>query len=176
MIRKAKKNDIASVIKSYLELFDYEAKHGNWTNWVPGLYPSEKTAQTAWQDGTLYILTENDIFCGSMVLNHIQPTEYQLIDWNYPAESTEILVLHTLCIPPSQKGKGYGKQLIEFALQRAEQIGCNTVRLDTWEGNRPAAALYKKMGFRFAGAAPMLLQGTIKEQQIFFEKKVGKTK
>lgn len=176
MIQKAEKNDITSVTKSYLELFDYEAKHGSWTNWVSGLYPSKKTAQTALHDGSLYILKEDNIFCGSMILNHIQPPEYHLIDWLYPAKSSEVLVLHTLCIPPSQKGKGYGKQLIEFAIQYAEQTDCNTVRLDTWEGNRPAAALYEKMGFRFAGTAPMLLQGIIQEQQIFFERKVEKTK
>lgn len=176
MIRKAEKEDIGAVSASYLELFAYEAIHGSRTNWQPGLYPSETTAQAAFEDGTLYILRDNHVFCGSMILNHIQPPEYGEIPWHYTGDSAEILVLHTLCIPPSQKGKGYGRQLIAFAIQYASQIGCKAVRLDTWVGNHPAAALYEKMGFRLAGTAPMLLQGAIREQQIFFERKVGETK
>ncbi len=50
MIQKAEKKDITAVATSYRELFDYEAEHEKWTNWVPGVYPSEKTAQTAWQE------------------------------------------------------------------------------------------------------------------------------
>lgn len=172
MIRKAEKGDIAAVSAIYRELFAYEEAHGNQTNWVPGLYPSENTAQTAWEDGTLYVLEESGVLCGSMILNHIQPPEYRMIDWHYPAEAAKVLVLHTLCIAPSQKGKGYGRQCIEFAMRYAAQIGCKAVRLDTWVENRPAAALYGKAGFRLAGTAPMLLQGAIQEQQIFFERKV----
>lgn len=172
MIRKAEKGDIAAVSASYQELFAYEEAHGNQTNWAPGLYPSESTAQTALEGGTLYVLEEDGVICGSMILNHIQPPEYRLIDWCYTAGDMEVLVLHTLCIPPSQKGKGYGRQFIEFAIRYAAQIGCKVVRLDTWAENHPAASLYEKMGFRLAGTAPMLLQGTIREQQIFFEREV----
>lgn len=172
MIQKAEKIDIASVTKSYIELFSYESKHGSYTNWISGLYPSERTAQRAFQDESLYVLKENGLFCGSMILNHIQPTEYQTIYWHYPAKPSEVLVLHTLCIPPFQKGKGYGKQFLNFAMQYASRTGCKVLRLDTWEGNRPAASLYEKMGFRLAGTAPMLLQGAIQEQQIFYERKV----
>ena len=172
MIRKAERADIAAVAASYRELFAYEEAHGKQTNWVPGLYPSENTAQTAWKTGTLYVLEENGVLGGSMILNHIQPPEYRMIDWHCTAEAAKVLVLHTLCIAPSQKGKGYGRQCIEFAMQYAAQIGCKAVRLDTWAENHPAASLYEKAGFRLAGTAPMLLQGTIQEQQIFFEREV----
>ena len=175
MIQKAEKKDVAAVSASYQELFAYEAVHGNWTNWVPGLYPSASTAQAAFEDGTLYVLKESGVFCGSMILNQIQPPEYQTIDWQNTADASEILVLHTLCIPPSQKGNGYGRQLIEFAMQHAAQTGCKAVRLDTWAGNRPAAALYQSMGFRLVGTGTMLLQGVIREQQIYFEKCIAVT-
>lgn len=172
MIQKAESTDITAVATSYLELFAYEAAHENHTNWLPGLYPSQSIAQAAFNNKTLYVLKENDIFCGSMILNHSQPAEYQAINWHFTADAEKILVLHTLCIPPSQKGKGYTKQLIEFALQNAVQTGCKALRLDTWKENLPATALYKKLGFRLAGSAPIVLQGLIPEQQIFFEKEV----
>lgn len=119
LITKAEKNDVITVSKSYLELFSYETEYGSQTNWVSGLYPSEKTALTAFENRTLYVLKENNVFCGSIILNYVQSPEYQTINWDYPA-----------------------------------------------------AALYNKMGFRLAGTAPMLLQGVIQEQQIFFEYEV----
>lgn len=176
MIKQAERNDIEAVANSYLELFAYEAVHGNQTNWVPGLYPSKSTALTAFEKGSLYVLKEGNTFCGSMILNHIQPAEYKTINWHYQAEATEIFVIHTLCVPPSQKGKGYGKQFINYAMHYAAQKCCKTVRLDTWAENHPAAALYEKLGFRLAGTAPILLQGAIHEQQIFFEREVRQAK
>lgn len=172
VIQKAKKDDVTAVAASYRELFEYESAHENRTNWVPGLYPSEGTAQTAFQDGTLYVCRENGVFCGSVIMNHVQPPEYQTIDWRYSAEPQEVLVLHTLCIPPSRKGRGYGRKFIEYAVQYAAQTGCKAVRLDTWAGNRPAAALYERMGFRLAGSGTMLLHGAIREEQIYLEYEV----
>lgn len=174
MIRKAEKGDIAAVSAGYQELFAYEAEHGNQTNWVPGRYPSETTAQAALENGTLYVLEENGAFCGSMILNQLQPPEYRTIDWHYTAEPDQVLVVHTLCIPPSQKGKGYGRQFVRFAMHCAAQTGCKAVRLDTWAGNHPAAALYESLGFRLAGTGIMLLQGMIRERQIYLEYEVKK--
>lgn len=111
MIKKAEQNDIEAVAASYLELFAYEAVHGNNTNWVPGLYPSKNTAQTAFAKGSLYVLQEGSSFCGSMILNQIQPVEYKAIDWCWQADTTEIFVLHTLCIPPSKKERGMAESL-----------------------------------------------------------------
>lgn len=172
MIRKAEGKDIAAVANSYEELFAYEAVHGSTTNWLPGKYPAENTAQTALDNGWLYVLEEAG-FGGSMILNQVQPEEYQRIDWQYPADPAQVLVIHTLCIPPAQAGRGYGRQLVRFALKKAQQDGCRVLRLDTWAGNHPAASLYTHLGFRLAGTAPMLLQGLIPEQQVFFERKVA---
>lgn len=169
MVRKATIEDISAVVQSYQELFRYEAVHGSTTNWMDGLYPTKDTAEYAFAANTLYVLEATGAVCGSMILNQIQPHEYEKIDWAYPAEFTEVLVIHTLCICPSQSGKGYGRQIVSFALEKAQQLGYKAVRLDTWEGNHPAASLYESMGFHLAGAAPMCLHGVIQEQQIFLE-------
>lgn len=59
--------------------------------------------------------------------------------------------------------------MVRFAIEQARESNCRTVRMDTWAGNKPAAALYQKAGFRFAGTTHILLQGLIPEEQIFFE-------
>lgn len=172
MIRKANKKDIERVSASYEELFAYEAEHCSHTNWISGVYPTKATAQAAFETGTLYVLEENGEFCGSIILNHLQPPEYQSVDWHYQAENEEVLVVHTLCIRPSKKGQGYGRQFVDFVSRHAAQTSCKVIRLDTWENNFPAIRLYTSSGFRLAGSGPMCLQGLIQEQQVYLENKV----
>ena len=172
MIRKAEKSDIAAVAESYRELFAYETLHGSTTNWSEGIYPTKGSAEHALDANDLYVLKNEGVLCGSMMLNQLQPVEYENIGWKYSAKNDQVLVIHTLCVCPSQAGRGCGKQMVAFALEEAQRRSCKAVRLDTWAENHPAAALYEKMGFRLAGTAPMLLQGAIREQQIFFEREV----
>ena len=106
MIRKATAADIDSVEQSYLQLLDHEALHGGHTNWVRDVYPTRATAEGALSEGTLFVLEEDGVVRGSMILNQTQLPEYAGIDWAYPAQ--QVLVIHTLCIPPAQAGRGYG--------------------------------------------------------------------
>lgn len=131
MIRPANISDITIVSEIYQELFRYEAIHGSTTNWADGLYPTKDTAKHAFASNALYVLESDGVVHGSMILNQLQPPEYEKINWKYPAENHEVLVIHTLCIRPSQAGKGYGRQMVSFALKKAEQSGCKSVRLDT---------------------------------------------
>jgi len=169
MIRKAKFGDLDAIECSYIELLEHEQENASFTNWKLGVYPTRTVAENALTDGTLYVLEENEAICGSMILNQKQPNEYTQINWNFKAEKNEVLVIHTLCIPPSMVRYGFGKQMISFALDYAKKIGYKVIRLDTYAGNGPAASLYEKMNFRYAGSADILLQGVIPENQIFFE-------
>lgn len=54
-----------------------------------------------------------------------------------------------------------------FALEKARQLGCKAVRLDTREENHPAASLYESMGFCLAGSAPMCLHGGFRNSRYF---------
>lgn len=135
MIRKATAADIDSVEQSYLQLLDHEALHGGHTNWVRDVYPTRATAEGALSEGTLFVLEEDGAVRGSMILNQTQLPEYAGIDWAYPAQ--QVLVIHTLCIPPAQAGRGYGRAMVRFALEEAARQGCQALRLDTYAGNEP---------------------------------------
>lgn len=122
MIREATAADIDSVEQSYLQLLDHEALHGGHTNWVRDVYPTRATAEGALSEGTLFVLEEDGAVRGSMILNQTQLPEYAGIDWAYPAQ--QVLVIHTLCIPPAQAGRGYGRAMVRFALEEAARQGC----------------------------------------------------
>lgn len=50
------------------------------------------------------------------------------------------------------KRRGLGKQLIEFAIQTAVEMGKSTVWLGVWEHNMRALAFYRMLGFEKTGA------------------------
>ena len=172
MIRQAVKTDIDAVENSYTELLTYEKEHGGSSNWVLGVYPTREVAERSYGEGTLYVLEEGAEICASMILNQYQSDDYREMEWMYPADDSEVLVIHTLCIPPSKAGRGYGKKMVQYAIEHARKMNCTAIRLDTWAGNEPAAALYQKFGFRYVGVTDVLLQGLIPEKQVFFEKKL----
>jgi len=49
---------------------------------------------------------------------------------------------------PSQRGKGLGKSILEFALSEAREIGYTRIILETASPLKEAINLYKKYGFK----------------------------
>ena len=172
MIRRAVERDIDAVERQYAEILDFEQEHGSRTNWKAGVYPTRAVAEQGVADGSRSVMEEDGSLCASMLLNHVQLDVYASIAWKYAAEPEKVLVIHTLCVPPSQAGKGIGSRMVRFALEEAARRGCEVMRLDTWEHNEPAASLYRKLGFRDSGKAAGVLGG-IAETLIFLERKVS---
>ena len=172
MIRRAVTADIDAVERHYTELLAFESEHGSRTNWKSGVYPTRRVAEKGVEDGSLFVLEEEGELCASMLLNHVQPEVYASIPWQYPAEAEKVLVIHTLCVPPSCAGKGIGTRMVRFAEKEAGARECQVLRLDTWEHNAPAASLYRRLGFRYAGIAAVMFEGCIAENLIFFEKEI----
>lgn len=172
MIRLALPQDIDSVNDTYTELLLHEQEAGSNTSWQLNVYPTRDIAAQAQAAGTLYVMEEDGTLCASMILNHVQAEDYTKIPWQYPAQPQEVLVIHTLCIPPSQARKGLGRKMVQFALEKARELGCRVIRLDTSATNKPAARLYEGFGFRLAGELDTLHQGVLPITLIYFEKEL----
>lgn len=169
MIRKATENDIPAIARTYDELFSYESVNGSGTNWREGVYPTAAVPEKRVPMGEMFVLDEDGVICGSMVLNGEQAAEYGDIPWAYEADADEVLVIHTICVPPRLSGHGYGRAMVNFAVGYAREHGKKVIRLDTYEGNAPARAFYEKMGFRFAGVHDALHEGVISEVLAYLE-------
>ncbi len=172
VIRLAVGEDLDGVAEGYEALLRHEEQHGSTTNWKRGLYPTRAFAENALREGTLYVLQENGQISASMILNHKQAEDYKKIAWAYPAGEQEALVIHTLCIPPSQARRGLGRKMVAFALQRARDLGYAAFRLDTASSNKPAQRLYETCGFRYAGRAEVLHEGVLPVELVFLEYKL----
>ena len=55
--------------------------------------------------------------------------------------------IQRIYISQAFQGMGLGKQLFEFALQEARDLGCDWAWLGVWERNFKAQIFYDKYGF-----------------------------
>lgn len=170
LFRPAAESDLDAIERHYTELLTHEAETGrSTTNWSLGVYPTRQTAAAALATGTLWVLEREGEPVASVVLNHHQDDFYATIGWQYPTPPEQVLVVHTLCIPPRYAGQGLGRECVSHIKQQAAAMGCAVIRLDTWAGNIPAATLYQKNGFSLCGRAQVLFQGKIPEELVFLE-------
>ncbi len=173
LIRQARPADIAAICAAYDELFAHEQSHGSSTNWQPGLYPTAAVPRESVPHGSMYVLEHAGEIRASMVLDSCQAAEYALINWNYTARPEKVLVIHTLCVPPRQAGRGYASRMVRFAQDFARDNGFEVIRIDTWEHNEPAKALYAKLGFTIAGYANAVHHGLYETRLAYLEWQAG---
>lgn len=169
MIRKAAEADLDGVAAVYEALFDKEDREGSWTNWKRGVYPTRETAAGSLARGELFVYEEEGKILASMRINHEQPDCYAQADWKYPAEGDEVMVIHTLCVDPAKAGCGIGQEMLAYGKAYGKSIGCKVFRFDTFEGNRPAAALYEKLGYPVVAVVETLFEGSIHENLNLYE-------
>jgi GNAT superfamily N-acetyltransferase len=55
--------------------------------------------------------------------------------------------LEDLFVSPRHRRGGVGRRLVAFALERARDLGCTTVCLDTNEHNEASTRIYTRLGF-----------------------------
>ena len=87
--------------------------------------------------------------------------------WQYPGEGEDVLVVHTLCVPPRFAGHRYGSRMVQYAKEYAAGHGCAVVRLDTYAHNGETPVPTVRIPHRRVGAA--LLQGLMEEEQVYLE-------
>lgn len=171
MIRPARPDDLPAVARIYEEILDQEDSRGlSYTNWQRGKYPTLNTARNALESGTLFVMEEQDQLLGAVILNSTQLPEYDLIPWQFEAAPDQVMVIHTLVISPRFSGLGKAREMVAFCEEEGRRQRKTVMRLDTYEGNVPANAMYPKLGYRFAGHARFLFQGFLDEVLNCYEK------
>lgn len=169
VIRKAALGDISAVSKIYDHIHEQERLGNISTGWLQGVYPVQATAQAALERGELYVYDDGEILA-TAIINKTQVDVYAQGNWLYPAQEDEVMVLHTLVVEPSAKGRGIGKAFVAFYEDLARNEGCKVLRIDTNAKNTAARGLYKKLGFREAGIVPCSFNGIPGVDLVLIEK------
>jgi ribosomal protein S18 acetylase RimI-like enzyme len=113
------------------------------------VYPARETVANDVRRGALFVLEDADgnaVACVS--LDDQQSEEYASLAWT---GSEPALVVHRLCVDPGFQGRGYARQLMDFAESYAAQHGYASVRLDAYTANERSVDLYRRRGYREVG-------------------------
>ena len=60
---------------------------------------------------------------------------------------TRTLYIDDICVDEKFRRKHVGRELMDFVMKWARDMGCYTVTLNVWEGNDRAMAFYRSLGF-----------------------------
>lgn len=153
-IRKAKKAELDGVMEFYHKLIDKMQELPFNHIWEKGVYPKRSFISDAIENEELYIMTDSSDMIASVILNH-NLDGYDDVKWNIDAEKDQILVIHAIAVSPEYLGKGYGKQMVRFAIETAKEMGLKAIRLDVLPGNIPAERAYVSEGFRYVDTKTM---------------------
>ena len=98
--------------------------------------PSQKLVEDYLQRGQCFIGTRNEQIVGVYVLLPTRPETVELVN---------------VAVDERHQGKGFGKQLVEHAIQTSKELGFKTMEVGTGNSSVGQLALYQKCGFRITG-------------------------
>ena len=169
---KADASHIDAVAAIYDRIIDAQDNGGGHVGWQKGVYPTRQTALDSLARGDLFVCVDDGKTVAAAIINKIQVPVYAEVGWLYPAEPSEVMVLHTLVVDPLCKGRGYGSKFVDFYEKYALENGCTVLRMDTNEKNAAARRLYARLGYREAAIVPCVFNGIKGVGLVCLEKKV----
>lgn len=137
IIRKATENDLLFIVK-LLANDSLGMKRECYQNPLPESYLKSFSEINADKNNYLAVVEDNNVIIGTLQLTFIPYLTYQ---------GGKRALIEGVRIDESYRGKGLGKKLIEWAIQKSCEQGCHMVQLTT-DKNRPEALeFYKNLGF-----------------------------
>lgn len=160
IVRTASVDELPQIEAMYAAIVDAMQNTPLDVWWQMGSHPSHEMLLDAASDGNLLVAVDdghNDAdgtaaetanpVLGACILNGVQGVDYGIIDWDVPCDDAEVNVLHLLGVSPAARGRGVGRAIIDEASAMATERGMKSLRLDTFDNNAPAIALYRSCGF-----------------------------
>jgi ribosomal-protein-alanine N-acetyltransferase len=106
----------------------------------------EASFQRGWGEEEVYsLLIDKNVIAHRAMIGRVM-TGFILS--RLTAGEAEIL---SVAIAPKQRGRGFGRPLLDLNLRRLAGLGARTVFLEVDENNAPARALYRRAGFADVG-------------------------
>ncbi|HEY9116505.1 MAG TPA: GNAT family N-acetyltransferase [Roseivirga sp.] len=131
-IRKGIKSDLPQVLELIRELAVYEkAEH-----------EVEITLEQLEADG----FGEKPVYEFFVVEEDSEIVGIALFYFRYSTWKGKAVYLEDLVVKESQRGKGYGQQLLDAIIHEAKRTNSKQVRWQVLDWNEPAISFYKKLG------------------------------
>lgn len=131
-------------IETFNDTFAAQNTVENMQQYLERAYADEKLLEELRnKDSFFYFLKDQGEILGYIKLNIEQAQTEKIAENSLEVERIYIRKAHFR--------KGYGKQLLQFAQEKANDFGKMTLWLGVWEYNFNAQSFYKKMGFNRIG-------------------------
>jgi len=112
-------------------------------------YPSLEKLQKDIEAEKLYVLKQDQIIVGIIVITEAMDEEYIPIEWL--SKTSNNIYIHRLATHPDFWGQGYAQKLMEFAENYARKNQFESVRLDTFSQNSRNQKFYETRGYQRLG-------------------------
>lgn len=151
MVKQADEFDAQVIEEILLDAVNWMSKSGLLNQWNESSVNWSNLSKS-YKINNFYIAYQNGLPTACMAL-----TDYDPIYWpNIP--KGESLYLHKVAVKRAFAGKGFSKELLDFAKKTALTYGINTIRLNCNQHRNKLRAIYENEGF------------VCVEEKIFFEK------
>ncbi len=157
MIRKGRIEDLDACYQIILDAKEFMKQTGS-LQWQQG-YPYKETIEKDLINGCLYLVEEDDIIKGMIVLKQEFTKNYVNIDgkWDYPV-SDDDLVIHRLAVKKEFRGTGIAKKLMNYALSYAKEHHITHLKTDTHPKNISMQKTAESVGFKRKGIVVSMLE------------------
>lgn len=129
-------DDKLSISKIYAESWKYAYRGMIPQDYLDSISEGQWVSYLSNPDRKTLLCLENDIMIGTSSFSNSRSEQFE--GWG------EIISIYLL---PEYIGKGYGKQLIEFAVLELKKLGYDNIFLWVLEENSKARRFYEKAGF-----------------------------
>lgn len=151
MFRKAVPGDLDQIAAIYDAIHTEEESSRATIGWIRAIYPTRQTADDAIQAGEMYVAEEEGRIVASAKIDQAQVDVYADAPWSRDDAPDAVLVLHTLVVDPSYKGRGCATRFVHFYEDLGRKRSCTALRMDTNERNAAARSLYAGLGYQEVG-------------------------
>lgn len=149
-IKLLKNKDLRQVMEIIFDAKKLLSKHS--LQWQQG-YPNEDTMKNDITSNNCYgLFDENNYLVAIVSLVRGIDNNYLTIDgkWNNPPSPSD-LQIHRIAVRNGYYGKKYGDILIKFAIDKAKEWKCTSIKVDTHKVNYPMQHLCTNNGFIYRG-------------------------
>jgi GNAT superfamily N-acetyltransferase len=128
---------IDSTLKAYMQFRNVISKEN--ANALEDILGKEDTYQELFISGTCFVCEfENRIIGSAFLIPHGNPYKWFESDWSY---------IRFVGVHPGFEGNGIGKKLTQMCIDKAKDLGENTIALHTSEFQDAARHIYESLGF-----------------------------
>lgn len=112
-------------------------------------YPSKEAFVKDIERDELFVIEEDNIVQGTIVISTLMDEEYNPIKWLTPNGNSTYI--HRLSVHPDLQRKGLAQKMMDFAETYSRENGFASVRLDTFSQNKRNQRFYEQRGYQKLG-------------------------